>query len=29
MAGELGTFMPLSDADVAAIRCWIDQGALP
>jgi cytochrome c5 len=29
MAAELGTFMPLSDADVAAVRSWIDQGALP
>ena len=29
MAAELGTFMPLSDADVATIRKWIDQGAPP
>ena len=29
MAAELGTFMPLGDADVATIRNWIDQGAPP
>jgi hypothetical protein len=29
MAGELGTFVPLSDADLATIRTWIDQGAPP